>query len=147
MPVPALESLVPTAPGELPPHVTILYPFIGGRCVDEAVLSALAEVLGPVTAFPFRLTAIGHFPGVTYLRPEPAGPFVAMTSSLVARWPDHPPYDGAYSEVVPHLTVTEHAARALGNELPISAVAREVHVATQDRQGRWHTRSSFPLAS
>ena len=124
VPVAAAEPLVrkhrlaldPVAPLGVPAHITVLYPFVPPDEVDQSVCDAIAEVLAGFSAFDFALTAVQDVPdGVLYLAPEPAEPFVAITEALAARWPDHPPYDGAYTTVIPHLSV------AMAND---SSVAR-----------------------
>lgn len=42
---------------------------------------------------------------VVYVAPDDPEPFVALTSAVVAAYPDHPPYGGAYAEITPHLTI------------------------------------------
>ena len=143
IPVPELEAVVRPrlerrSPESLLPgrddvhaHVTLLAPFAGE--VDEGVSAELASLFGDVTAFEFRLTRVAEFPGgATYLTPDPAAPFRALTQELCRRFPEFPPYGGAFDEVVPHLTVPlrdgEDAAavrRELEPQLPITAHARE----------------------
>ncbi len=40
-------------------------------------------------------------PGVVYLDPEPSTPFSRLTEAVVARYPGHQPYGGAFAEVIP----------------------------------------------
>jgi hypothetical protein len=87
----------------------------------------LVAGLGP---FGFALTRVGRFPGVLYLAPEPAGPFVRLTTECNARWPDFAPYGGAHDQVVPHLTVAEGPepaglAEELERRLPIQTEATD----------------------
>ena len=46
---------------------------------------------------------------VLWLAPDPAEPFRALTASVAAAFPEHPPYEGAHDDVVPHLTVGQDA--------------------------------------
>jgi hypothetical protein len=81
--------------------------------------------LGEVPPLDFALTEVGRFPGVVYLAPKPAAPFIALTQAVVERWPDDQPYGGAYEEIIPHLTVAhrETVPSGLAGRLPLTAQA------------------------
>src|SRR3989442_1054852 len=68
----------------------------------------LEELFAGFEPFDFALTEVRRWPGVLWLAPEPAEPFVALTSALAARYPEHPPYEGEHDVVIPHLTVGHH---------------------------------------
>ena len=152
MPVPEAEPAVAairlahdsSAPLGVPAHVTILVPFLEPEDVDE---SAVAEVLAPFERFPFVLDRVERFPeGVVWLHPEPSAPFNALTDAFVARWPDHPPYEGAHETVIPHLTLSEEPVE-VDVELPIACLARDVTLIELGDDGRWGTRRRFELGS
>lgn len=132
----------------LPAHITLLYPFLAARSIDEDTEAALASLLLEIPAFDFALSEVGRFPGVVYLAPEPANRFVALTEALVARWPEHQPYGGDYPEIIPHLTVAYGAPipDGLPERLPLPARADEVWLMSRTA-GRWVCRQSFPLGS
>ena len=46
-----------------------------------------------------------------------------MTTAIAERWPEAPPYGGAFDEVIPHLTV----AHSVGEDV-LDEVAAELHV-------------------
>ncbi len=135
----------------MPPHVTILYPFVPASQLDPSVRRSLAAIA--LTTEPFEVTfaRIGRFPGVVYLAPDPAEPFVRLTEAVASRFPEHPPYGGAFEEVVPHLTVVEGAETASGGQstsldaiaseatrsLPIRRAVRALEVIVQGDDGRW----------
>jgi len=156
VPVPEADSPLEAAGAprgeEMPRHVTLLFPFRPAGGVTDHTVAELSELLGRFRSFAFRLARTGRFPGVLYLEPEPAARFRDLTEALVARWPESLPYEGAYDEVVPHLTVIDGGAEADGLEaevvrrLPIDAVAGEVWLLRQHR-GRWGVRARFPLAA
>jgi hypothetical protein len=127
------------APG-LPAHVTILFPFADFADVD---LDGLRDLIGRFPAFDFTLDRIESFEdGTRWLRPTPSAPFVDLTAAVEQRWPHHPPYEGAYDEVIPHLTITVNDV-----PLPIAARAREVLVLEESEPGgSWATRLAIPLA-
>jgi 2'-5' RNA ligase len=157
---PALEAwgLPPTglgtAPG-MPAHVTLLYPFVPAARLDDADVGALRRIVASTCAFPFSLRGVGRFDGVLYLAPDPAAPFAELTRAIARRWPQHPPYNGAYAEAVPHLTVVEgrapaSLARRMQDTLPLPAYASEVWLMAQRSDGSWrlHTRCALsPTAS
>jgi 2'-5' RNA ligase superfamily len=123
----------------VPAHVTVLFPFLEAADVDEA---ALRDLLGRFRAFDFVLDRLEHFEdGTAWLRPNPSARFEDLTAAVWERWPDHPPYEGAYDEPIPHLTVTREDA-----QLPIASRATEVLLIGEEPGGRWATRLSIPLS-
>lgn len=148
VPVQAADGLLQKSAREdgLPAHITILYPFLNARAIDDETDVALASLLGQVSAFDFALSEIGRFPGVVYLAPEPAAPFLALTQALARRWPDHQPYGGEHQEIIPHLTVAYGASipPGLAERVPLTARAEEVWLMSRTA-GRWVRRSSFSL--
>jgi len=162
--VPEAEPLVsalrdahdPSAAEGMPAHVTLVYPFAPADLVDREMEDDLAGLFAGMSAFPFVLGSAGSFPGVLYLEPEPAGPFQDLIRAAVAAFPDFPPYAGAYTDPVPHLTVgmedCEDAMQVLASRLqarleragPISCRAGEVTLMRRlDR--RWTAGRRFPL--
>jgi 2'-5' RNA ligase len=137
-------------------HVTLLFPFVDTASLDETRSRAAAEVVAGFAVFDFSLASSGRFaanPSVLCLWPEPDAPFRALTAALVARFPEHPPYEGRYAEVVPHATVAigddpllDGIARALAPSLPIAARAAEATLVEQDETtGEWRQRRRLPL--
>ena len=73
-----------------------------------------------------------------------------LTNAMSHRWPDHPPYEGRYDDVVPHLTVAmgrrlRAVARRVEHGLPIDATARELWLMTSGTTGQWWARRRFSL--
>ncbi len=143
-----------SAAWSIPLHITILYPFAAPDAMSEEFLLRLGAVLRGSAPFEFALTEIGWFDQrVMYLAPTPREPFVELTSRIVADFPEHRPYGGAYDDVVPHLTVGEgvrparlrRAARRVEPKLPITAAATEVCLMAPDASGRWSIERRFPL--
>jgi len=138
--VPVPEAAAYYDPGNgVPAHVTVLFPFLDGGEVDE---EAVAALLAPFRAFAFVLDRIEQFEdGTRWLHPEPSAPFVDLTAAVWQRWPSHPPYEGAFDEPIPHLTITVPDV-----PLPIAAQAREILLIEEDEASRrWAPRRSFPL--
>jgi hypothetical protein len=137
VPVRALDAYYEGAPG-VPAHITVLYPFVDAAAVDE---KAVAEVLAPFDAFSFTLASRERFEGgVHWLRPEPSEPFRLLTRAVWQRWPEHPPYEGAHDDVIPHLTVTR-----ADTPVPVETRAEEVWL-IEEQPHAWTTRCAFPLA-
>jgi 2'-5' RNA ligase len=128
------------APG-VPPHVTVLFPFVDGDEVDE---QAVHDLLSRFPAFDFELDRVERFEdGMPWLHPDPSAPFVDLTAAVAARWPDHPPYEGAHDEVIPHVTITREDV-----PLPIRCRATEVWLIEEEgeEQGAsWAIRLRIPL--
>ena len=120
-----LRSQFPAAAGGIVPHVTLVAPFAPPAEVDDTILEELARRFGQVRSFPVDFVAVRAFPdGTVYLEPSPSTPFSDLTRSLVGRFPDYPPYGGAFREVVPHLTVgTAATGEARGRLESLAAVA------------------------
>jgi hypothetical protein len=157
IPVPEAEAAVASATGRvgaqhgLPVHVTVVYPFAPAHAADANVRASLRDLLSGISGFRFVLSGVGRFPGVLYLAPQPAEPFVALTKAVEARWPRYPPYGGAFAEVIPHVTVQEGpeppaAVAALERALPIDATAREVWLMAPVGEDEWSCVDRFPLA-
>jgi 2'-5' RNA ligase superfamily len=126
----------------VPAHLTILFPFLDAAAIDEG---ALAEVLGGHEAFDFELVSVETFDdGHVYLAPTRPERFVALTNSVWRRWPDQPPYEGAFETVVPHLTISERPLEC-AIELPIEARADAVTLIEEQADGRWLSRRRFSL--
>jgi len=137
-------------PRGMPPHVTLIIPF-----ADSSEVGGLLEQLGRVFAalanFETALRETARFPGVLYLRPEPAEPFVAITEALVNTFPDFPPYAGEFDEIVPHATVAEAddevlaaAERELEGQLPVQARVERAWL-VEDTPSGWRRHTAFPL--
>lgn len=149
VPVAAAAGVCPPRRDGMPPHITVLYPFLGSRRLHGAD-AAIREVLSGFCAFEFALTRVGRLPGVLYLAPEPAEPFLALTAACARRWPQHPPYGGAHRTVVAHLTLAEGPeppglAERAAALLPIEATAEEVWLMTRRPGRRWRRRATAVL--
>jgi hypothetical protein len=158
VPVPQAEPAVakwrarhdPSAALGMPAHITVLYPFLSPEAITPSVEHDLESMLGAFRAFRFRLAGVDRFSGVLYLAPEPAEPFRALTTAVHDRWPDHPPYRGAFKTVIPHLTVVHGSEPPdvegeLAQAAPIEAEATEVWLMVESGQA-WMLIRRFQLA-
>lgn len=120
VPVPALEpyirarwehyepSWVSTDPAFTHAHITALAPFLPTPTDDD--LATVAAIAADSEPFDFTLDAVTRFCGGSLnLVPDPAGPFAALTSRLWAAFPQCPPYEGRFADVVPHLTLDQES--------------------------------------
>jgi len=126
----------------VPAHITIHFPFAPPDAVDEA---AVAELVAGRRAFAFELASVEYFgDDVTYLAPRPAEPFRELIGATEARWPDYPRYDGAFADVVPHLTLGLTRLQP-DLELPIACAATAVTLLEEGADLRWRVRRRFEL--
>jgi hypothetical protein len=127
----------------VPAHITILVPFAPPEEIDEG---ALAELFARFHPFEYLLDSVQRFDdGHVWLHPQPSAPFADLTAAVAQRWPDHPPYEGAFDEPIPHLTVSETPIE-LQVALPIACRAHEVTLIEEaEADGRWSVRRVFPL--
>ena len=148
VPVPEAEAAGGPWTGDLvgvPMHVTLLHPFVPAERLDDAVLQALAALLEPVAPWDYRLAGVCAFPdGTTFLAPVPPEPFVALVRAIARRWPEHPPFEGAYDTVVPHVTIppADVDLDRLAALVPIQARAEEAWL-IERRPERWRRRARF----
>jgi 2'-5' RNA ligase len=150
------ETLDANARLGVPAHITVLFPFMPPAQIAPVVVAELRRILTGTAAFDFRLTRTAWFGDeVLWLAPEDPQPFRNLTELVHTAFPDFPPFEGQFDDVVPHLTVAHgcdledmHAAeRALEQHLPIRGRARKVTLMAQaDDIGTWTRQTTFPLA-
>ena len=144
----------PSARAGVPPHVTVVGPFLDPELLTDRVFQQLDRLVAPTRPFAYSLAAVREFAGgVLYLAPDPPEPFVALTQ-LVSRRFRIKPYGGAYKDVVPHLTVSQTATEAerseiatvLAKSIPVWARATEVWVMTGHNDRTWTTVRSIAFS-
>lgn len=166
VPVPDLDPVVRRrlelcAPEHLPlqgddtaAHITLLAPFGSREEVTDGVLAELSRFFSDVTPFDYKLTRVSRFPGGTvYVTPEPAAPFRQLTLGLTRRFPEHPPYAGAFDDVVPHLSVpllpgedVADVEAELAGRLPVTVRAQEASLYWWE-DGACGTLETFPFGT
>jgi hypothetical protein len=163
VPIPLAEPVIVDVRGqlglteelELPPHISVLYPFAPPP-YDESMLDDLSQCFLSIPRFDFALSSVNSFDWrVIYLSPDPEGPFATLTKSVEGMFPEYPAYGGAFASVIPHLTVVEdesrrimkRAARRLRAAIPIQATASSVLlVGRASAEAPWTTYREFELA-
>jgi hypothetical protein len=158
----ALNIPVPAASGVVPgTYITLISPFVAANRIDASLLDAVRDLVSRFEPFDFTLARVDRFPGVMFVAPEPAQPFVELVEAFLAQWPEHPPYAGAFDTVIPHLTVWYEKLRLrpwappggeppgladeVARSLPIHARATHVDLLAMGPRWRWSRRASFPL--
>jgi 2'-5' RNA ligase len=142
----------------IPPHITILFPFVPAAELDDESLAAVARVCAAARPFEYVLASAESFPDAVWLAPDPAAPFVDLIARTREAFPTFPPYgDPAAAVPVPHCTVRvvgeqESLDRALQEcrvwfrpHLPIRCRAEAVTLLEELDDGRWTTNRTFPL--
>ena len=162
--IPEVESLVksfrdqydPSAAVGVPAHVTILYPFKSPAEVTADVITTLRDLISGQPSFTVSFQELQKFPDTLFLAPTPAEPFRKLTKIIVERYPETPPYGGAFTEIVPHLTVAQAGdiqrldeianefRAAARKKLPILAMVNTVSL-LDNSNGSWKVRAQFSL--
>jgi 2'-5' RNA ligase len=76
------DALDPSARWGMPPHVTLLYPFVDPELLDDNILERVRRALEGVAAFDVTFGELGWFGDeVLWLAPTPVEPLV----DLIAR--------------------------------------------------------------
>lgn len=133
-------------------HITALGPF-DPRPTRE-VLAQVAAIAAATPPIVVRLAEIDQFPdGIIHLLPEPREPLSALTDRLVAQFPGHPPYGGAFGpRPTPHLTLDLAGAGTsirstgalLGDLVPVSCRLEELQLAWWEADN-CHVRHTWRL--
>ena len=139
----------------VPTHITVLVPFMPPHSITDAVLRRVQRALSAVPSFAFSLSEVRRFPATTYLAPEPATSFIALTESLVREFPEYPPSGGEFESIIPHLTVAHGSAAdaevaavqlaaAVRVHGPIASTCMSVAL-LENSSGLWKDAHAFPL--
>lgn len=131
----------------LPLHVTVLFPFFAPDAVPMRVLERLFASFAPLE---FSLTRLAEFPGVVYAVPEPDDALLVLMGEVHRRFPELPPYGGAFDSVIPHATLSEGAsmkatADRCASLLPIACRVGEVTLLVERAPERWAEGRRFRL--
>jgi 2'-5' RNA ligase len=136
----------PSAAAGVPPHVTLMIPFLSPQFLTDAAIDVLTTLISRTRAFAFSLTHVNQFDrGVVYLEPEPAEPFAHLTREISKQFGVQP-YSGDFGhEPVVHLTaaIVESAATRqevvtqLNGVVPIDLRAEEAWLMVGSNGGKW----------
>ena len=127
--------------------------------IDDQVVYQLRTVVARTQPFDCTFRRCDWFGvDVLWLAQEPDEPFRVLTTAMTEAFPDYPPYGGAYTDLVPHLTIGEasrgtparlRAAEAdVASKLPVTARIREAVLVTGTAApGSWRTVAALPLGA
>ena len=141
----------------VPAHVTVLSPWLAPELIDDTVLAQLTQLFAAVDGFEVTFAETNWFgSNVLWLAPADDRPFLGLTDRLFAAFPDHPPFERRFDDIVPHLTVRsgrplpdlQRAERDVRSRLPISAGITSVALLTRaDGESAFSQRATFPLCA
>jgi 2'-5' RNA ligase len=150
------DQFDPAAAAGVPAHVTITYPFKPPSELAEEVIGKLHGLFSGIPSFNLQFRRTERFPSVLYLAPEPDEELRHLTKIVTESFPEAPPYQGMFEDVVPHLTIA-HAGdapeldriaadfvRHAQARLPFKSTVQEI-VLIDNEAGRWQPRHRFPL--
>jgi 2'-5' RNA ligase len=131
----------------IPFHITVLFPFVAPDAVPARPLEALFASFPPLD---LSLTRLAEFPGVVYAVPEPDTELLRLMRAVHARFPETPPYEGEFEEVIPHATLSEGlpldtVAARCESLLPIACHVDEVTLLAERAPDRWAEGRRFAL--
>jgi len=142
---------------DIPAHITINHPFVPAAEYEPRLVEILIDLFSGIGAFQFALTEVRQFPAALYLAAEPEEDFRRLISIVYKRFPESPPYDGRFDEIIPHLTVvyveesddiagmSKRLSTVAKGMLPITGMVTDVTL-IEKIDGTWGERSSFQLA-
>ena len=142
----------------MPAHITTLFPFRAPEAITRDVQQSLTSLAARTPRHRFALTSIDEFKETIYLRPYPDVWFRDLTQRLFETFPDCPPYGGAFTDSIPHLTIAQtsggeaHSALrlaldlAIATSLPIACEATALSLYINDNTGVWAVAQRFPFA-
>jgi hypothetical protein len=162
--VPEADNLVepfrlkydPSAAAGIPAHITVLYPFKPPCELTHETIQTLQKLFSQISRLDVSFAEWRVLRRVLYLAPQPDEPFKQMTEAVWERFPETPPYDGQFADIIPHLTVAQDEVPerlhqiahdfdlAAKGRLPIDATVKEI-VLLDNQTGRWRVRHRFRL--
>lgn len=135
----------------MPAHVTLIYPFMDSRAFDAAARSRVEAAIGPFGPLKLTFDRLGDFEGGVWLEPDDHGPALRLIEALTAVFPEHPPFGGAFAQIIPHLTIAQAAPGVLARiraeapgVLPLRARAEAVSLYGRSEEG-WIPLERFAL--
>jgi 2'-5' RNA ligase len=142
----------------VPPHVTLLYPWLPAP-IDAASLDALRAVARQFDPFSISLARVETFPkGVVYASAEPDGLLRSMIRALTETFPDTPPFGGEFAGIgpTPHCTLAKcdpgeleaqqrDFSERLDPVLPMTMNVTAICVEEESESGLWSVTSTIPL--
>ena len=150
-----------TADGSrVPPHITVLSPFLAPSETTAAVHDHLLAAASSTPSFTIAFSETGWFEDrILYLRPEPADPILELIARLREVFPMVAPYWNHYGAITPHMTVADanlaggpdrlrEIESSLVPRLPLTVMINEIALmqCIQPSPYPWNVQGSYPLA-
>ena len=142
----------------IPPHITLLIPYVSAARLDVAAIESAREHFRGVARFDAELVGVGRFEEHVWLAPAPRVAFVELIRST-CRWYPESPYGMEFPDPVPHVTVGEandehplaailDAARVeLAPSLPLPFRANSASLLVEQADGMWEQTETFAFAA
>jgi len=138
----------------MPPHVTVLSPFLPIGAIDADVRETLRTTCATFPPFAFTLARLRSFAdtGVLYLEPEPVEALLALQRAIAAACrvvaPDSPVFHLTLAGLHPGGLdpIAEEFVRRFGAQLPMAAQATQVCL-FELRGAVWLEQACFALQS
>ena len=158
---PVIEAIrrenVPVATAGVPPHITLLFPFVPAAELGSEIRAGLADAIRGIPPFDVRFGTVARFRDALYLAPDPAEPFRALITAVCLAFPALPPYANPTldpRDIEPHLTIAlgdgarfDVLAADVRPVLPFTSRATAVAVLVEADGGNWRTRWRLALRS
>jgi 2'-5' RNA ligase len=135
----------------VPPHITVLVPWVPDPKAPRAV-AALREVAATSSPFEISFDSVAVWDDLVLFEPE-SDRLDGLLSEVWEKFPDHPPYDGQFETVHPHVTVSTQGGEAVGAEVRDALAQRgdftvrvgELSTWQRGSDGIWQQLDTFPL--
>ncbi|MCB9450984.1 MAG: 2'-5' RNA ligase family protein [Anaerolineaceae bacterium] len=150
---PLMRRYAPDDFVRVPPHITILYPFVPVPDLDAACRK-LTSLCANVAPFDITMQGYSHFTTITYMQPANPQPIQALCQRIFAVFPECPPYRGAHGNTpTPHMTVgifdsaAERKVTLFPDYAPITFRVGRLHViyGVDDEPLPWLTHAVIQL--
>lgn len=150
------EKFDPSASKGMPAHITINYPFQVDISSLPDRFEKLETLFSKYPPIQFALALINQFPGVLYLEPLPVSPLIEIIQAVAEEFPESPPYNGEFGEIIPHLTVAQVEEARIFNQvysdfcvysrglIPVTVTTENICL-MDNKDGNWKVRKKFWL--
>ena len=157
---PFRERYTDDGAARVPPHITILFPFVSHDQWSEAATQTVAELAKETPPLTLELAVLAWFTGnrVLYLAPQNSDLIMGLIRRTGNAFPGRPPYGGAIPlrQIIPHVTIavaTTEAERGaievevrsvLEEKLPLAVCVDTLSMWVRTDHG-WQVFAEFPL--
>lgn len=135
----------------MPPHVTLIHPFVDSRELGPCHLEALDRIARATQPMQLQFTSLGAFERGVWLAVDEPAPVRRLIGGLFASFPEHPPFGGDPCAVIPHVTLAKgpphllaKVARAAAGLVPLASTATRLGLFGRSPEG-WIELWSAPL--